>query len=479
MNQHPGVAEPSFRDSTDLMFRRAAALMDLSPGMVEKIRVANSTYTVRFGVRLRGDIQTFTGYRSVHSEHIEPVKGGIRYSPMVNQDEVEALAALMTYKCALVEIPYGGSKGGLRVDPREWDEHELELITRRFAYELVKRDLIHPAQNVPAPDMGTGAREMAWIVDQYQRMNTTDINARACVTGKPLNAGGIAGRVEATGRGVQYALREFFRHPEDVAKAHLSGGLDGKRVIVQGLGNVGYHAAKFLQEEDGCMVTGIIERDGAIVKDDGFVVQEVFEHMAECGGVKGFPGSRFVEDGARVLEEPCDILIPAALEGVIHRGNAGMVQAPLIVEAANGPVTFGADEILRQKGTVVIPDMYANAGGVTVSYFEWVKNLSHIRFGRMERRAEEARHQLLVDELERLSADTGTGYTLAPDFKARYLKGSGELELVRSGLDDTMRGAYQSMRETWHLRDDVDDLRTAAFLVSIGRVAESYHTKGL
>ena len=479
MNQHPGVAEPSFRDSTDLMFRRAAALMDVSPGMVEKIRVANSTYTVRFGVRLRGDIQTFTGYRSVHSEHIEPVKGGIRYSPMVNQDEVEALAALMTYKCALVEIPYGGSKGGLRIDPREWDVHELELITRRFAYELVKRDLIHPAQNVPAPDMGTGAREMAWIVDQYQRMNTTDINARACVTGKPLNAGGIAGRVEATGRGVQYALREFFRHPEDVAKAHLSGGLDGKRVIVQGLGNVGYHAAKFLQEEDGCMVTGIIERDGAIVKDDGFVVQEVFEHMAECGGVKGFPGSRFVEDGARVLEEPCDILIPAALEGVIHRGNAGMVQAPLIVEAANGPVTFGADEILRQKGTVVIPDMYANAGGVTVSYFEWVKNLSHIRFGRMERRAEEARHQLLVDELERLSADTGTGYTLAPDFKARYLKGSGELELVRSGLDDTMRGAYQSMRETWHLRDDVDDLRTAAFLVSIGRVAESYHTKGL
>ena len=479
MNQHPGLAEPSFRDSTDLMFRRAAALMDLSPGMVEKIRVANSTYTVRFGVRLRGDIHTFTGYRSVHSEHIEPVKGGIRYSPMVNQDEVEALAALMTYKCALVEIPYGGSKGGLRIDPREWDEHELELITRRFAYELVKRDLIHPAQNVPAPDMGTGAREMAWIVDQYQRMNTTDINARACVTGKPLNAGGIAGRVEATGRGVQYALREFFRHPEDVARANLAGGLDGKRVIVQGLGNVGYHAAKFLQEEDGCVVTAIVERDGAIVKPDGFAVQEVFEHMAQCGGVKGFPGSRFVEDGASVLEEACDILIPAALEGVIHRGNAARIAAPLVVEAANGPVTFGADEILREQGTVVIPDMYANAGGVTVSYFEWVKNLSHIRFGRMERRAEEARHQLLVDEMERLSADTGTNYTLAPGFKARYLRGSGELELVRSGLDDTMRGAYQSMREIWHLRDDVDDLRTAAFLVSIGRVAESYHAKGL
>ena len=328
--------------------------------------------------------------------------------------------------------------------------------------------------------MGTGAREMAWIADQYQRMNTTDINARACVTGKPLNGGGIQGRVEATGRGVQYALREFFRHPEDVERAHLSGSLDGKRVIVQGLGNVGYHAAKFLQEEDGCRITAIIERDGAIVHSGGgFVVDEVRDHILEHGGVKGFPSATYVADGARVLEEACDILIPAAMEGTIHRGNAGGVQAPLIVEAANGPVTFGADEILRQRGTVIIPDMYANAGGVTVSYFEWVKNLGHIRFGRLERRAEEARHQLLVDELERLSEDTGTGYTLAPDFKARYLRGAGELELVRSGLDDTMRGAYQSMREVWHLRDDVDDLRTAAFLVSIGRVANSYHSKGI
>ena len=479
MNKQRGATEPGFRDSVDLMYRRAVKLMDLSPGLVEKIRVANSTYTVRFGVRLRGDIQTFTGYRSVHSEHIEPVKGGIRYSPMVDQQEVEALAALMTYKCALVEVPYGGSKGGLRIDPREWDEHELELITRRFAYELIKRDLIHPAQNVPAPDMGTGAREMAWIADQYQRMNTTDINARACVTGKPLNGGGIQGRVEATGRGVQYALREFFRHPEDVERARLSGSLDGKRVIVQGLGNVGYHAAKFLQEEDGCRITAIIERDGALLHEDGFVIDEVREHIVEHGGMKGFPGAHFVEDGAKVLEAECDILIPAALEGVIHQGNAGMIQAPLIIEAANGPVTFGADEILRQKGCVVIPDMYANAGGVTVSYFEWVKNLSHIRFGRMERRAEEARHRELVDELERLSADTGTGWTLGSDFKARYLRGAGELELVRSGLDDTMRGAYQSMREAWHVRDDVDDLRTAAYLVSIGRVADSYRSKGL
>jgi glutamate dehydrogenase (NAD(P)+) len=471
--------EPSFRQSVDLMFNRAVALIELPPGLEGKIRVCNATYTVRFGVRLRGQIQTFTGYRSVHSEHMEPVKGGIRFATGVNQDEVEALAALMTYKCALVEAPFGGSKGGLCIDPRQYDEHEMEMITRRFAYELIKRDLINPAQNVPAPDMGTGEREMAWIVDQDMRMNTTDINGRACVTGKPPNAGGIAGRVEATGRGVQYALQEFFRYPEDRNAAGLSGTLDGKRVIVQGLGNVGYHAAKFLSEEDGCKVVGIIERDGALVDESGLDIEAVRNWIATHGGVKGFAGATYVEEGSKVLENECDILIPAALEGVINLDNAANIQAPLIIEAANGPVTAGADEILRKKGAVIIPDMYANAGGVTVSYFEWVKNLSHIRFGRMQRRQEEARHQLIVDELERLSADTGIGWNLTPDFKTKYLRGAGELELVRSGLDDTMRIAYQAMQAVWHEREDVTDLRTAAYLVAIDRVAKSYQAKGL
>ena len=473
------TGETSFRDSVDLMFNRAVRLMDLSPGLEQKIRVCNSTYTVRFGVRLRGKIETFTGYRSVHSEHMEPVKGGIRYALSVNQNEVEALAALMTYKCALVETPFGGSKGGLCIDPRAWDEHELEQITRRFAYELIKRDLIHPAQNVPAPDMGTGEREMAWIADQYRRMNTTDINANACVTGKPPHAGGIQGRVEATGRGVQYALRAFFSFPEDVAKARLAGGIAGKRVIVQGLGNVGYHAAKFLSEEDGAKVVAVIERDGAVLHEKGIDIEDLRQWIVKHGTIKGYPDTTFVEDGAKVLEEPCDILIPAALEGVIHKGNAARIKAPLIVEAANGPVTFGADEILRAKGTVIIPDMYANAGGVTVSYFEWVKNLSHIRFGRMQRRAEEARSRILVEELERLSNDQHLGWTLAPGFKEQFLTGSDELALVRSGLDDTMRNAYAAMREVWHGRNDVEDLRVAAYLVSIGRVASSYRSKGL
>ena len=471
--------EPSFRQSVDLMFNRAVAVMDLSPGLEEKIRVCNSTYTVRFGVRLRGGIHTFTGYRSVHSEHMEPVKGGIRYAMSVNQDEVEALAALMTYKCALVETPFGGSKGGLRIDPREWDEFELEMITRRFAYELIKRDLISPAQNVPAPDMGTGEREMAWIADQFARMNTTEINAKACVTGKPPHAGGIQGRVEATGRGVQFALREFFRHKEDAALARLTGDLGGKRVVVQGLGNVGYHAAEFLSTEDGARIVGIIERDGALHNPNGMNVQAVRDWLIRHGGVKGCPEGTYVADGALLLEEDCDILVPAAMEGVIHLGNAARIKAPLIIEAANGPITAGADDILRTRGAVIIPDLFANAGGVTVSYFEWVKNLSHIRFGRMERRQEEARHQLLVDELERLSSDKGLGWTLSPDFKSRYLRGADELELVRSGLDDTMRGAYQSISQIWNGRQDVTDLRMAAYIVAIDRVAKSYRSKGL
>jgi glutamate dehydrogenase (NAD(P)+) len=469
--------QAGFSENVDRLFDRAVRKMNLSEGLVEKIRIVNSTYTVRFGVKLRGDICTFTGYRSVHSEHTEPVKGGIRYAPNVHQDEVEALAALMTYKCALVEVPFGGSKGGLRIDPREWDNRELEQITRRFAYELIKRDLIHPSQNVPAPDMGTGEQEMAWIADQYHRMHTTDIDSRACVTGKPLNAGGIRGRVEATGRGVQYALRDFFRYDEDVAVAGLTGSLGDQRVIVQGLGNVGYHAAKFLSEEDGCKIIAVLERDGAVINENGLDIETLRTYISENNGVEGFEGGTFEADSDKVLCADCEILIPAALEGVIHSGNADQVKAKLIIEAANGPVTADADEILRNKGVVIIPDLYANAGGVTVSYFEWVKNLSHIRFGRMQRREEEARHMMLIDEIEK-----ATGKNLNEEFKKRYIQGADELTLVRSGLDDTMRGAYADMRKLWHLNRESDpsmDLRTAAYMLAIKRVADSYKSLGL
>ena len=327
--------------------------------------------------------------------------------------------------------------------------------------------------------MGTGEREMAWIADQYRRMNTTDINAAACVTGKPAHAGGIQGRVEATGRGVQYALREFFRDPRDVAMAKMDGTLEGKTVIVQGLGNVGFHAAHFLQSEDGCTIKAVIEHDGALLDHKGLDVEKVRDWIASHGGVTGYPDARHFEDGAMLLEEECDILIPAAMEGVINLSNAANIQAKLIIEAANGPITAGADTILQERAITIIPDLYANAGGVTVSYFEWVKNLSHIRFGRMQRRQEEARHELILNELQRLDNYLGNAWSLSPDFKTRYLRGADELELVRSGLDDTMRGAFQSMREVFRERDDVTDLRTAAYIVGINRVASSYRAKGL
>ena len=461
----------SFLQSVDINFDRAAGLLGLSDDLAEKIKMANATYIVRFGVRLRGGWQTFTGYRTVHSEHFEPVKGGIRYGPFADQNEVEALAALMTYKCALMEIPFGGAKGALVIDPRNWERPELEQITRRFTQELAKRGLISPSQNVPAPDMGTGEREMAWMADEYRRLNPTELNAWACVTGKPLGKGGIAGRIEATGRGVQYTLQEFFRHSRDVKKTGLSAGLGGKRVLVQGLGNVGYHATLFLSQDDGCCITHVLERDGAIVDPQGINIAALYEHMIETGSIKGYPG--FIDSGPELLEAEADILIPAAMEGVINETNASRIRAPLIIEAANGPVTAAGDAILRKSGVVIIPDFCANAGGVTVSYFEWIKNLTHIRFGRMQRRQQEKQFERLIAGIESM-----TGQPFPEDDRNTVMSGATEMNLVRSGLEDTMRGAYDAISMTWNDQDNVPDLRTAAMMIAVERIARSYRSIG-
>ena len=462
----------SFLQSVGINFDRAAGLLGLSDDLAKKIKIANSIYTVRFGVRLRGGLKTFTGYRSVHSEHFEPVKGGIRYGPFVDQNEVEALAALMTYKCALMEIPFGGSKGALVIDPGEWETQELEKITRRFTQELARRDLISPSQNVPAPDMGTGEREMAWMADEYRKLNPTDLNAWACVTGKPLGKGGIAGRTEATGRGVQYTLQEFFRHTRDLKKTGLTTGLGGKRVIIQGLGNVGYHAALFLSQQDGCCISHVLERGGSIVDPDGIDIAKLHEHMLETGGIENYPG--FTNSGPEILEAEADILIPAAMEGVINETNASRIKTPLIIEAANGPVTAAGDTILRKKGVIVIPDFCANAGGVTVSYFEWIKNLTHIRFGRMQRRQQESQFEILMQGIESM-----TGQSFPEADRNAVLSGATEINLVRSGLEDTMRGAYDAISGTWNDKDNVPDLRTAAMMIAVDRVAKSYVSIGI
>ena len=461
-----------FLQSVEKVYDQAAKLIPMAPGLDQKIKVTNSSYIVRFGVRLRGKMQTFVGYRSVHSEHFEPVKGGIRYSLDVSLEEVEALAMLMTFKCALVEVPFGGSKGGLYINPQDWNEAELERITRRFTQELAKRDLISPSQNVPAPDMGTGEREMAWMADEYRRLNSIEINAWACVTGKPVGKGGIQGRVEATGRGVQYALRAFFDHPQDVKKTGLTPGLNGKRIIVQGLGNVGYHAALFLSEEDGAMVTHVLERGGAVVNPKGVNIRALKDHMVAHGSIEGFDG--FTPGGMEMLEEDADILIPAAMEMVITKTNAARIKTPLIIEAANGPITAEADDILNKMGIVIIPDLYANAGGVTVSYFEWIKNLSHIRFGRMQRRESHDHFNAIIQGVEMM-----TGKPFPEQQRQLALTGSTELTLVRSGLEDTMREAYANISREWNTNPDVPNMRIAAMKIAIERVVNSYGSLGI
>ena len=463
----------NFLNSTNKLFDQALSYTEISPDLATRIRVSNSTYTINFGVKLRKEIHTFTGWRSVHSEHFEPAKGGIRYDINASQEEVEALAALMTYKCAIIEVPYGGSKGALKINPKEWTKSEIEKITRRFAQELIKRDLIHPAQNVPAPDVGTGAEEMAWIADEYRRIHPTDINALACVTGKPTQKGGLVGRSEATGRGVQYIIREFFRHEEDYLKAGFKGGLKDKKVVLQGLGNVGYHAAKFLQEEDGCRIVCVMEHNGAILNPDGLNIEKIKSHQSEHGSFEGCSEGKFEANTSEFLTMECDILIPAAKENVIDKTIAQDIKAKLIVEAANGPITFEADGLLNERNVTIIPDIMANAGGVAVSYFEWIRNLRHIRFGRLEKRRNAFQFDTLISAIE-----TMTGKEMPDKFKEQFIEGANEIDLVRSGLDDMMREAYQKVRQSM-IENDIPNLRTAAYKVALDRIATSYDSIGL
>ncbi|MDT8894341.1 Glu/Leu/Phe/Val dehydrogenase [Halomonas sp. I1] len=463
----------SFRESVEHMVDHAIEIMELDEGIGNALKICQSVVQVSFPVEVNGKAEIFTGWRATHSDHRLPSKGGIRFAPIVDQDEVEALAALMTYKCAIVDVPFGGSKGGLVIDPRQYEPHQLEAITRRFARELINKGYLSPAQNVPAPDMGTGPREMGWMVDTYRQMFPNDINYMGALTGKPVEHGGVRGRNEATGRGVQYALRELFRHPEELERCGLSGSLAGKRVIVQGLGNVGYHAAHFLQTEDDSLITAIIERDGAVVNPDGLDVSAVREHVAAHGGVKGYAGGEYREDGMAVLEMECDILIPAALEGVITVDNAERIQASLIAEAANGPVTFLADKILQERGVEILPDAYCNAGGVVVSYFEWIRNLNHVRFGRLERRFHEARGEQIIDAIEH-----ATGVEVPEHLRERIGRGADEFDLVRSGLDDSMRLALQSIIRLRNENPKINDYRMAAYALAIEKVSRHYKDIG-
>ena len=464
----------NFLLDTNKYVNKALKYSELSDDLANKIITCNSTYTVRFGVRLRGQIYTFEGWRSVHSEHMEPTKGGIRFDMDTHAEEVEALAALMSYKCAIINVPYGGSKGGLKIDPSQWESRELEKITRRFAQELIKRDLISPSMNVPAPDIGTSSKEMAWIADEYRKIHPADINGSACVTGKPPSKNGLVGREEATGRGVQYIVREFFRNPDLLKLVKLDNDLSTKSFILQGLGNVGYHLSKFLTEDDGVKLIGISEFNGGIYNEDGINVEHAKKYFTKHNSFENYPKATFIKDSSLLLKRKCDILIPAARENVITEKNAEDISANLIVEAANGPISYKGNQILNRKKIFVIPDILANGGGVAVSYFEWVKNLRHIRFGRLEKRRNQIQLNNLIEAIESM-----TGKTMPAKYKTNFHDGIEEIDLIRSGLDDMMIDGFQSVKKEFIETDKITDFRTAAFKAAIEKIALSYDFIGL
>lgn len=464
----------SFFQSVERSFDKAAAFTNWDPGILEQIKACNSVYRMRFPVKLdNGKIEVMEAYRVQHSQHKSPCKGGIRFSEEVNQDEVMALAALMTYKCAIVNVPFGGGKGGIKINPRNYSTYELEKITRRYTSELVKKNFIGPGIDVPAPDYGTGEREMAWIVDTYASLKPGEIDAAGCVTGKPVTQGGVRGRKEATGLGVFFGIREVCNMEEVMQKQGLTVGIKGKKVVVQGLGNVGYHSAKFFREA-GAIVVGLAEYEGAIYNADGLNEEEVFQHRKATGSILNFPGATNLAKNTDALELDCDILIPAALENVINGENAPRIKAKIIGEAANGPCTPEADEIFIQRGILCVPDMYLNAGGVTVSYFEWLKNLSHVRYGRMEKRFTENLNTHILGQIESL-----TGKSVDDAERKFIMHGPEEVDLVHSGLEETMISATREIMHIWLTNPEIPDMRTAAYVSAINKVATSYAELGI
>lgn len=470
------MIKSKFYQSVLNYFDRAAKFTNLDPGILYQIKACNAVYQINFPVKIGNEVRVIEAYRVQHSHHRNPTKGGIRYSIHVDQEEVMALATLMTLKCAIVDVPFGGAKGGVKITPWEYTPEELERITRRYTAELIKRNFIGPSIDVPAPDYGTGAREMAWIYDTYQTFKGYEIDAAGCVTGKPVNQSGIRGREEATGRGVYYGIRECVSIEEDMKALGLKVGTEGKTMVIQGLGNVGSFTGKIAQDEGGIKIIGIGEIEGAIYDPKGIDIHKLIEFRKETGSILNYPGAKSYgkEERDIVMEFECDILVPAALENQITVDNAARVKAKIIAEAANGPVTSGAEELLIEKGVMILPDVYLNAGGVTVSYFEWLKNLSHMRFGRMEKRFNQRAFANMVKLVEE-----NTGRPISDTEKLMVAKGADEIDLVRSGLEETMVVAYHQIRDIWKGTEGINDLRTAAFVSAISKISNDYMSLGI
>ena len=464
--------KPSFLENVNMMVNDTLNHIDIDPNIAKILKTCRSVLQVKFPIKIKGEIKIFHGWRAVHSNHRLPVKGGLRFANNVNQEEVEALASLMTFKCAVVDVPFGGAKGGLLIDPQKYDEESLEKITKKFARELIRRGYLSPARDVPAPDVGTSQREMGWILDAYKSLRPDDINHMACVTGKSVDHGGIKGRLEATGRGVCEALKEFFRHSKDVQQAGVSKELSDQKIIIQGFGNVGFNSAKALFE-NGAKIVAIAEKEGGIFNNQGININELEQYQLEKNTILNFPNTKLIKNSKDLLSYDCDILIPAALENAISLENVDDIKAKINCEAANGPTTYRADQRLNEKGKIIIPDIYANAGGVTVSYFEWIRNISHIRMGRLNKRYEGHRGEAILKAIEHISPNK-----LPQEVINQLVHGANEEDIIASGLEDTMRVAFQEILATKE-KYNINNYRMATYAIALKKIEKSYLELGI